>query len=141
MSKLLFLDIETRSPLKIQKVGTYAYAENAEILLLAYAKDDQPVEIWDLTQDSEIPDDLAEAFNNPDVCCVAHNSSFERVLLKGVTIPLHRWRCTMLMSRLAGLPASLEFVSQALELPEELSKMAVEGKKLIRRYCYGRISR
>lgn len=121
-------------------MGTYAYAEQAEILLLAYAIGDQGIQCWDRTQDERIPDDLREAFDDPAVCCIAHNSSFERVLLKhclGFNIPAYRWRCTMVASRMAGLPASLEAVCQTLKLPEDLSKMAIEGKKLIRRYCYG----
>ncbi|MEG8099547.1 DNA polymerase [Candidatus Liberibacter brunswickensis] len=143
MSKNLFLDIETRSPLKIKNVGTYAYAEHAEILLLAYALDDQTVQCWDLTKNKNIPTDLQIALNDPDVNLIAHNSSFERVCLQhclSVTIPLHRWKCTMVRSRFTGLPASLESVCQVLKLPEEYSKMAIEGKKLIRRYCYGELT-
>lgn len=139
---MLFLDIETRSPLKLQKVGTYAYAEQAEILLLAYAIGNRPVQVWDLTIDKIMPVELERAFSDPTVCCIAHNSSFERVCLKlclGVDIPIHRWKCTMVASRIAGLPAKLDAVCQVLKLPEEYSKMAVEGKQLIRRYCYGEL--
>ena len=47
--KILSIDIETYSSVDLTKCGVYAYtlAKDFEILLFAYAFDDEPVEIVD----------------------------------------------------------------------------------------------
>lgn len=46
--RTLSIDLETYSELDIRKAGLYKYAENCEILLFAYAFDNEPVKllIW-----------------------------------------------------------------------------------------------
>ena len=44
----LSIDIETYSPQDLSKVGVYKYAENCEVMLVAYAYNDEPVRIVDL---------------------------------------------------------------------------------------------
>ena len=44
------LDIETYSPQDLSKVGVYKYAENCEVMLVAYAYNDEPVRIVDVAQ-------------------------------------------------------------------------------------------
>ena len=69
----LSIDIETYSDLDIKKVGGYKYAENAEVLLFAYAWDDEPVQIVDLTAGETLPDDvLAALTNNTITKCAYH---------------------------------------------------------------------
>ena len=50
----LSVDIETRSDVDIKKAGLYKYARSPEfrVLLIAYAADDGPVQIVDLTLDA-----------------------------------------------------------------------------------------
>ena len=49
MTRLLFADIETFSPVPIN-CGTHAYAEQSEVMLFPYAIGDGPVSCWDLTE-------------------------------------------------------------------------------------------
>ena len=50
----LSIDLETYSDLDIKKAGAYRYAENCEILLFAYAFDDEPVRVVDLTAGEKV---------------------------------------------------------------------------------------
>jgi len=50
----LWLDLETYSETPI-KNGVHAYAENVEILLFAWAIDDEPVAVWDTTAVARMP--------------------------------------------------------------------------------------
>ncbi|MFT4325854.1 MAG: DNA polymerase [Candidatus Liberibacter psyllaurous] len=137
----LFIDIETRSPKPLPKVGVWAYAEEAKITLCAYALDDETIKLWDCTANPVMPSDLLKHLKNDTVVCVAHNSSFERILFKkslNITIPPRRWICTSILARINGLPASLKNACMALKFPETLTKME-EGKALIARFCNGSI--
>ena len=62
----LWLDLETFSEVPITN-GTHAYAAGAEIMLFAYALDDGPVQVWDCTARPLMPDDLADALDDPAV--------------------------------------------------------------------------
>ena len=66
---ILSIDIETYSGLDIKKVGGYKYAENAEVLLFAYAWDDAPVQIVDFTAGETLPDDVLAALTDNMVTC------------------------------------------------------------------------
>lgn len=132
----LHLDIETYSELDLTKVGVYKYAEHPsfEILMIAYAFDDEPVEIIDLKQGEEIPKWLAKALVNPEIVKMAHNANFERTCLQsalGVPMPPEQWYCTAVRASTLGLPRSLEEVGKILGLNEDKAKMKV-GKALIR---------
>jgi DNA polymerase bacteriophage-type len=133
----LHIDIETYSSVDIKKAGAYKYVESAdfEIMLMAYAFDNEPVEIIDFTNNEKIPPRVLAALKNPRVTKLAHNANFERIALKkiGFNIPINEWKCTAILSAYAGLPRSLEQVSVALRLGEK-AKMA-EGKQLIRFFC------
>lgn len=130
----LHIDIETYSSVDITSAGAYKYAESLdfEILMMAYAFDDEEVEIVDFAQGEVMPQRLAEALTNPEVLKFAHNANFERTCLKqiGFDIPIEQWRCTAVMSAYCGLPLHLDGVSKALKLGE-LSKDA-SGKALIK---------
>ena len=55
--KHLSIDIETSSDVDIRKCGAFKYAESEvfRIMLLAYAFDDEPVEVIDLEKGEEMP--------------------------------------------------------------------------------------
>lgn len=130
----LHIDIETYSSVDITSAGAYKYAESLdfEILMIAYAFDDEEVEIIDFAQGEIMPQRLVEALRNPEILKFAHNANFERTCLKqiGLDIPIEQWRCTAVMSAYCGLPLHLDGVSKALDLGE-FSKDAV-GKSLIK---------
>ncbi|MDZ7789753.1 MAG: DNA polymerase [Xanthomonadales bacterium] len=152
----LFLDTETFCALGgPADLGTYRYAENAEILLVTYALDDDPVSCWDVTKSIEeqaeaeaecldipltgfMPKDLSDALEDESVLVVAHHSTFDRNVLRlgnlRIDVPIERWRCTMIQALVHALPASLDGLGRTLGLPQEQQKIK-EGRKLIQRFC------
>lgn len=141
---MLWIDFETYNTADIS-VGTYRYAETAEILLCAYAVDDGPVRVWDATETGSLPpSDLRRVLSDPAVPITAHNAMFDRAiarecLVRGIGFLPHvadprRWRCTMVQAYSHALPGSLEACGAALGLPKDKAKLA-DGKKLIHRFC------
>ena len=142
---ILSIDIETYSDLDIKKVGGYKYAENCEVLLFAYAWDDEPVQIVDLAAGEVLPADVLAALTDNEVMKCAYNAQFERTVLSHY---LHRrspdvpfqfldpvgWSCTMVHALILGLPGSLDMASKALRLADDKAKMSV-GKQLITYFC------
>lgn len=137
--RVLYTDIETYSTEDIKKAGAFKYieAEAFEILLLAYAWDDEPVRVLDLADEddrAELPDILA-GLNDPDTVKVAHNSAFERNAYRrqfGAYQPPEEWVDTMILCAMNGLPMSLDAAGAALQLPEQKIK---EGTALITYFC------
>jgi DNA polymerase len=133
--KILWLDRETYCVLDLAEVGTYRYADEAEDLLISYAIDDGPAQVWDCTCEF-IPDDLDAAMRDADEVW-AHNAQFDRAIHNGPAqsrlprIPLTRWRCSMALALSHALPGSLSELCQVLDVPEDQSKLA-EGRKLVR---------
>lgn len=142
---VLSIDIETYCDLDIKKVGGYKYAENCEVLLFAYAWDDDAVQIVDLAAGEQLPDEVLTALTNNEITKCAYNAQFERTVLSHF---LHRlnpaaefqyldpagWSCTMIHALTLGLPGSLDRVSKALRLADDKAKMSV-GKSLITYFC------
>lgn len=139
MSRVLHIDLETYSDIDIGKCGAYRYVDspNFEILLLAYAYDDEPVTVIDLAQNEAIPKDVLAGISDEGVTKVAHNAAFERVCLSkylNKRLDPKAWHCTMVHALSLGFPASLADVGKALNLEEDKQKMAV-GKRLITYFC------
>ena len=133
---VLHLDIETYSEADLLKVGVYKYTEHPsfEILMIAYAFDDEEVDIIDLAEGEEIPEWLFKALINPEVTKTAHNANFERTCLQKalkVAMPPEQWVCTAVRASTLGLPRSLAEVGKVLGLDEDKSKMKA-GRALIR---------
>lgn len=127
---MLFLDLETYSETPIQS-GTHAYAEAAEILLVAFAWDDEPVTVWDMTDGTR---DLGQVQMMIDAAntVVIHNSHFDRTVLRhrGVHIPVEKIHDTMVQALAHSLPGSLGTLCDVLGVPSDKAKDK-EGKKLI----------
>ncbi len=136
VKRTLTLDLETYSSADLSRTGVakYAEADDFEILLMSYAFDDDPVQVWDFTLQGT-PDWLADVLTDPDVLKVAWNMSFERNCLNaylGVYTPPEQWRDAMTISAMNGLPMSLEAAGNALQLTE---KKLETGKALINYFC------
>lgn len=129
----LYLDLETFSGTPIE-YGTDVYARDAEILLFAWAIDDQPACVWDWTRSPVMPEALRAALHDGSVTVIAHNSAFDRTVLRYAlpnhTPPIHRWDDTMVQALSHALPAKLEELGKVLGLPVEKQKLA-DGKRLI----------
>jgi len=134
----LWGDTETYSELDLREVGSYRYAEACEILLFAYAIDDGPVRVWDLTTGAPMPTDLDFALRFASEV-LFHNSMFDRPVLAahGMAPPLERWRCTMAWALSHALPPSLSELAVVLDVPEDQRKLA-EGRKLVRLFTQPR---
>lgn len=78
---ILWLDYETYSDVPIRN-GTHAYAESVEIILVAWAIDNGTVNVWDRTESDVIPELLYQALTNSSVEIYAHNSHFDRTVLR-----------------------------------------------------------
>lgn len=138
--KRLMCDIETYSSADISKTGVFKYVEapDFEILLLAYAWNDEPVRVIDLTAPDGDPDELeavCAAIKDPNVVKVAHNSAFERACLSrwlGRDLPPEEWEDTMVLAAMNGLPMSLDAAGAALHLENQKIK---EGTSLINYFC------
>nr|DAR51659.1 MAG TPA: DNA polymerase I [Caudoviricetes sp.] len=138
--KHLSIDIETSSDVDIRKCGAFKYAESEafRIMLLAYAFDDEPVEVIDLEKGEEIPLFLLQALQDKEVIKHAYNASFEWLCLNraGYETPIEQWQCTMIHAMYLGFPAGLEATGEAVGLPEDKKKLAV-GRQLIKYFCFG----
>lgn len=148
----MLVDIETYSDVDIKKAGLYKYAQSPafDILLIAWAVDNGPVRIVDLTIDPGAEGagrefqslmDFYQDLYDPANVLHAYNAAFEHFCINTwlerqgrAPIPLSRWHCTMAHASYCGYPGSLAMVGEAIGLPEDQQKMAV-GKALIRKFC------
>lgn len=131
--KILHLDLETFSTTSI-KAGAHRYAEDAEVLLVAWASNDDPVAVWETERVPYWHDALQEMIDNADRV-VIHNSAFDRTVLRhvGVDVPVEKITDTMVLALLHGLPGSLGQLCEALGVPQDKAKDK-RGKRLINRF-------
>lgn len=136
---VLLIDTETYSSVPI-KDGTFAYAEKVETMLLAWAIDDGPVSVWDLTAEVQMPPALKLALGDPKVKIVMHNSIFDRTMLcmsPCINIPASRIHDTMVQALSHSLPGALGKLCQVLSVPVDQAKDK-RGHTLIRLFCMPR---
>lgn len=126
----LYLDLETFGSTPI-KHGAHRYAEDAEVLLVAYAWDDEPVTVWDMTTGEHRLGAVQMLVDTAD-CVVIHNSAFDRTVLRhqGIHIPVDKVVDTMVRALQHSLPASLGMLCDVLGVPMDKAKDK-DGKKLI----------
>ena len=140
IEKLCFWDFETRCDLSLKTAGTYAYAQEADAIILTYGIGDAPVQLIQkqgtAIDFADYPDDLKAAVLDPDVKMIAFNSPFDR--------PIHNYAVpdspylapertldAMAQAMASNLPPALDRASQALHGPGK----QVDGKKLINMFC------
>ena len=145
MHKNLHIDIETFSSEPIADTGAYKYAQSNdfEILLCAWAFDNDPVQCIDLAQGEELPEWFIDSLTDETVTKCAHNASFERicftmllrrqgVLKQDEWLDAKQWKCSMVQCARCGLPLSLDQAGAALGITQQKMK---EGKALIQLFC------
>lgn len=141
---VLYFDTETFSPTPI-KDGTHRYAEDAEIIVAAWAYDDPlfgegEIVVEDLTDDRgrgtvAFSAPLLAHLRDPGVLKVIHNSAFDRTLLRharGIDLPAEQVEDTMVRAMAHGLPGGLDKLSTIFKLGEDAKH---DGKDLIRLFC------
>ncbi|OSA88768.1 UNVERIFIED_ORG: hypothetical protein B2H98_16990 [Clostridium botulinum] len=136
---ILSIDVETYCDLDIRNVGAYRYCEHPsfEILLFAYAFNDEPVEIIDLINNEVLPERVVKALADSQIIKAAFNANFERNSIYqfyGFPTQPKEWQCTMIKALTLGLPGSLDMVGKAMHFEEDKQKMK-EGKALIQYFC------
>ncbi|EPK0080770.1 DNA polymerase [Klebsiella aerogenes] len=134
---ILWGDLETYCEIPINN-GTHAYAEGVEVMLFAWAIDDEPVSVWDLTAGEPIPSRLRKVIADPDTILFFHNSHFDRTVLRHampeLAPPVERWRDTMVQALAHSLPGALGALCEVLGVPQDKAKDK-EGKSLIQLFC------
>ena len=146
------VDIETYSDVDIKKAGLYKYAQSPafEVLLIAWAVDNGPVQVLDLTTDPGANGSGAEwqklqewlaLWRADDVLWHAYNAAFEHYCLNvwaernGLPqLAIGDWFCTMAQGLYCSYPAGLAAIGEAMGLPQDKKKLGV-GAALIRRFC------
>lgn len=131
---LLAIDIETYSDVDLTKSGVYAYCDSPqfEILLFAYAFDDEETQIIDLACGERLPKRVLAALEDPTVIKTAFNAAFERTCISkhlGKRLPPVGWQCTAVQSAMLALPLSLDGVGEVLDIQRKKLK---EGADLVR---------
>lgn len=135
--RTLAIDLETYSSNDI-KYSVYKYVEapDFEILLFAYAFDDDPVRVVDLAQGETLPDDVKAALYDKNVIKTAFNANFEINCLKKYfpDLPEEQWECDRILSLYNSYPPHLAAVAKAMHFDEDRQK-DTRGKALIRYFC------
>ena len=139
MARALWIDLETRSQcdLIFHGLAQYARHPSTEVICMAYAFDDEDVQIW--WSNEPFPQVVIDHFAGGGACW-AHNADFERALFDYVigndfefTPPkTEQWRCTMVLATTSGYPAGLDSAASAVGLNAHKHK---DGSRLIREYC------
>jgi DNA polymerase len=132
----LFIDTETFSATPI-KAGTYRYIADSELMIVTWAFDDGPINLWDVTSGAPMPADLANTIVECDEVW-AHNAMFDRnVLAKHlpeVPIPLPKWRCMMVRALAHSLPGGLDRLCEITEVGQDEAKHKA-GEALVQLFC------
>jgi DNA polymerase len=108
-------------------------------MICAWAIDDGPVQIVDLTDNAPGLELMAAACHADEIW--AHNAEFDRTVLETTSwwplVELERWRCTAALARMHGLPGGLDKLCQIFKLAPEEAKDA-GGKEHIQMFCIPR---
>lgn len=125
----LWLDSETFSPVDIT-TGVANYTDACHPILITYAFDDGPVQVWEESQ--PVPDDLMLVIAK-QTPVYAHNALFDYLVLKqDLKLSLEQMRDTMAIASSNHLPASLDKWGEILDIN---TKKQSTGKALIRFFC------
>lgn len=145
--RILSLDFETASQADLRRTGSATYSEHpsTRVLCLAYAFDNDPVQIWRIGE--PFPQGALDHCQNMHPVR-AWNAAFEfniwnNTLLRqlrgaghgplvGSNLEVNQMRDTMAQAAYYGLPLSLDMAAQAARLPISKSKA---GHSLMLRMC------
>lgn len=140
MQRVLRLDYETYSDVNLKTRGLDQYSEpgsNCEILMLAYALDNNEIGQWVPSEDGPMPGRLRRAIEDPTITKSAWNAQFERVIstrIQGLKTDYKDWRCTMVQAGMLSLPMGLEDCGEVMRLGDKFKKNS-RGYTLIRLFC------
>ena len=135
----LHIDFETRSVLDLKKVGVAMYARHplTDAWCMAWAFDDEPVELWWIN--TPLPKRVVEHVANGGTVS-AFNAAFEWHIWNFVlrredpSLPVMNYQqldCTMARSVVMGLPRSLEVLAYALSQKKSRMEKDLAGRRLM----------
>lgn len=132
--KTLWADTEDFSVTPIAS-GHHRYAEDAEVLLWAFAWGEGEKQVWDMPAGYFGLEDIQRQINEAERV-VFHNAQFDLAVLRqnGITIPIEKVHCTMTQALAHGLVGKLEQLCDVLKVPQDKAKIK-DGKKLIQLFC------
>lgn len=144
---ICFIDAETRSPADVTVCGAYTYAHHPEtdVLVWAYAFDDEPVQVWSPTwcwrsaertpEAHPFPSDLVKHVRRGGLV-VAWNAFFDRLIWNQVMVKKYGWPelpidqvlCAQAQAEANNLPGAMEKAAIAVNAPINKD---LKGKQLI----------
>jgi DNA polymerase len=137
---MIYIDFETYSESNIKKSGAWGYSihPSTEILCMAFAIDDEPVDIW--TPDNGCNLDRVFALISEGSLVEAHNAFFERSIWQNVAVKklgfpqvqANQWRCSAARVAALALPRSLEDAAEKLEC---INQKDTTGKRIMMQLC------
>lgn len=143
VERVLWHDYETFCELDLKKVGAAVYAEHpsTEILLGAYAFDNEEVNLWDkyaaqigrFDDPMDPPEEYLEALQDPKTLKIAWNASFEYVIMKnvlGIDVPHTEQLDPMIHAYYLSFEGNLGKVGTRVGLPESDAKLK-SGRRFI----------
>ena len=133
------LDFETRGTIELKRSSVYPYARHHDtaIWLMAYAFDEEEIQLWHPGE--PIPERLvAHAAEGGEFR--AWNAEFERVMWREVLVrrfrfpqvPLEQWHCTAAEAAVMALPRALEKAAAVLHVSERKDH---DGHRLMLKMC------
>lgn len=135
----IWCDTETFSTKPLAH-GSWAYAEQAEVMMFTWAVDDGPVDLWDVTEDPALPARLGDALDAADEIWFSNGTGFDWPVLFYsrpdifARMPQHKWRDVLVQAYSHALPGSLDKLGRVLGLPDDKIKDK-RGKALIQLFC------
>lgn len=132
------LDYETYSAVDITERGLDVYTADpsTEVLMLAWAYDDDEPDIWVPEEDGPMPEHLVEALTSTGIERWAFNMAFERLVTRRILkldMPYENTRCTQVLAYMQSFFGKLDQVGQQVGLSEDKLKIA-DGKRLMRKF-------
>jgi len=136
---ILWFDCETFSECDLKTAGTHRYAEHpsTEITVAQWAIDDGEPQVLDMTAPYPERWRVEQYLLSPRITIVAHNSAFDRTLLRhcwDIDVPVERWQDTMIQAMAHGLPGGLDKIGQIVGLDADQAKDK-RGRELIQLFC------
>jgi len=135
----LSVDLESRSLLDLRNTGVYPYASHpsTDVWCMAYAFDDEDVQVW--TPGQPLSERLVYHVNS-GWALRAHNAAFERIMWRDLLCPrydfppirLDQWYCTAAEAAAMSLPRHLGQLCSVLNVAEMKDD---DGHRLMLQMC------
>lgn len=135
------LDFETRSRVDLRTSGAWVYSTDpsTEVLCMAFAIDDDPVELIRFEDLHKKHGAFIYALVH-NATLVAHNAFFEQVIYNNIMVKRYgwpeiladRWECTAAKASVIGIPRGLDKACKVLNTAHQKSQ---EGKYVMLKMC------